>query len=760
MAQRFFRNVSLTFLKTYAFSILLGICWLLTWSSDKAYAQSITVQGQVSMNMAGINIPLPIQSVVINLGGSTTMTTMTDSSGFYSISVVFPALSPNTRILVSTNCPNSGTVSNSQLLNPATTVYNLPLTCGAGGGGVSTMVLVHGALIWGLAPAPAGQLVQFYLSGSLASVGSTMTGTNGIISDTLNLNLGASSSGNLIAVAPCNNGALVRDTAMVSVTSPIALFQLTCSAVPVNNITVQGQVLSNTGLPMVNTPVRILMANTVTLTVYTDSMGFYSATFSAPSVLPGSVITVSALCGGSTGTGTPATGTATYVQGTSSYTVNLTCGASSSRVLTVSGAYLDPSGLGIAGQIVQLYHNQYNMPLRTVTTSAGGFFLDTLTTALTNGFVYALSSCGSVPLPAKDTAFYNASSNFVNLQLQCSPPAGQHRVSGSITGFTSANPMNFDTLSLVVIRIIPSSQGQVGGWSTVDTVYLLDSAGSAYFNLMLPTGRYSLLATLLSGNASQFAPTYYGDTTTWTQADSFNLPANATSFLVIDLCANQGGTGGGTIGGGVAGNLPRLSGPLEGIQVQLINANGMTPLSHRKSVMTGPNGSFSFTSIPFGSYLLRCEHPGLHSVMMPITLSAASPNHASTIFNAGSNGFTASAASVRGIEFGGGLLYPNPVKAGQKLTFQWNQVDFSLTLTETANIGGRTNDHATLLVRDLRGKICAHQEISQSSRGMDDLYSTQFEVGLSTSGLDAGIYTLELHDFKGHAKVFRLVVEP
>ncbi|MFM7032156.1 MAG: hypothetical protein ACKOX4_06520, partial [Bacteroidota bacterium] len=452
----------------------MGIWGFLVLFNGKALAQTITVQGQVSINLAGISVTLPMQAVVINLGANTTLTAMTDSAGFYSISAAFPALSPNSRILVSTNCPNSGTVSNSQLLNPAVTVYNLPLTCGSGGGGTTTMVLVNGALIWGLAPAPAGQLVQFYLSGSLASVGSTMTGVNGIITDTLNLNLGTSGSGNLIAVAPCNNGGMARDTAMVSVTSPVALFQLTCSAVPVNNITVQGQVLSNTGLPMVNTPVRILMANTVTLTAYTDSMGYYSATFSAPSVLPGAVITVSALCGGPTGPGTPATGTAIYVQGTSSYTVNLTCGASSSRVLTVSGVYLDPSGSGIAGQIVQLFHNQYNTPLRTLTTSAGGFFADTLTTTLTNGFVYAVSSCGPLTVLAIDTAFYNPSSSVLNLQLQCSPPAGQHRVSGLITGFTSANPMNFDTLSLVVIRILPSGQGQVGGWATVDTVYLLD----------------------------------------------------------------------------------------------------------------------------------------------------------------------------------------------------------------------------------------------------------------------------------------------
>ncbi|MBM3913624.1 MAG: hypothetical protein FJ351_04175, partial [Sphingomonadales bacterium] len=191
MAKDFTSPFSVTFPKIRAFSILMGIWGFLVLSNGKAYSQGIiTIQGQVSMNIAGISTPLPMQPVVINLGGTTTLTAITDTTGFYSISTTFPVLSPNGRILVSTNCPNSGIVSNSQSYNPATTVYNIPLTCGAGGGGTTTMVLVNGALIWGLAPAPAGQLVQFYLSGSLASVGSTMTGVNGIIGDTLNLNLG------------------------------------------------------------------------------------------------------------------------------------------------------------------------------------------------------------------------------------------------------------------------------------------------------------------------------------------------------------------------------------------------------------------------------------------------------------------------------------------------------------------------------------------------------------------------------------------
>ncbi|NDC72116.1 MAG: hypothetical protein EBZ62_01495, partial [Sphingobacteriia bacterium] len=121
MAQDISSPFSITFPKIHAFSTLIGIWGFLVLFNGKAFAQNITVQGQVSINMAGISIPLPMQAVVVNLGATTTLTAMTDSTGFYSISVAAPAISPNARILVSTNCPNSGPVSNSQLLNPALT---------------------------------------------------------------------------------------------------------------------------------------------------------------------------------------------------------------------------------------------------------------------------------------------------------------------------------------------------------------------------------------------------------------------------------------------------------------------------------------------------------------------------------------------------------------------------------------------------------------------------------------------------------------
>jgi len=150
--------------------------------------------------------------------------------------------------------------------------------------------------------------------------------------------------------------------------------------------------------------------------------------------------------------------------------------------------------------------------------------------------------------------------------------------------------------------------------------------------------------------------------------------------------------------------------------------------------------------------LLRCEHPGMHSVMVPITLSAGSPAHNSTIFNAGSSGFTASTSSVGNLDLGVAMIYPNPVKSGHELIIHWNVADF---------VADFDSDKPLILsIRDVQGKVCTRQEINPGNLGPMGGQSPTFRAGLSTSGLKAGIYTLDLHHFSGITKVFRLVVEP
>jgi hypothetical protein len=542
---------------------------------------------------------------------------------------------------------------------------------------------------------------------------------------------------------------MVQDTMSVSSSVPSAFFQLSCVSSPTNQITVQGTVLGSSGAPVVSSLVRISFANSGTVTTFTDSVGYYSATLNVPVFLPSNAITVMASCSSPTGPGSTVTGTANYSVGTTNYTVNLACG-SVSRVLIVSGSLVNAFGQGLPGQSVQLFLNQYSTLTRAVTTDANGQFADTMTVGPGAGFVYARGACGTNTSWASDTVSYFSGSFNVALQLQCATPAGQHRVVGRITGYQSSGPMGQDTLSLVVIRIVPPGQGQVAGWTTIDTVYLVDSSGSAFFQLTLPTGNYSLLARLISGLASQYAPTYYGDTTTWTAADSFQLPGNAASLFVINLRPNTSGGGTGTIGGGVAGNLPRLSGPLSGIQVQLLNANGTVPLSFRRSTTTGSTGSFQFSGLPWGSYLLRCEHPGMHSVTVPVTLSAQNPSHQSTTFSAGTTGFMVT-SSVRNLQGGPrSTLKPNPVRAGQSLHWLIEE-------EEGVVLPGGENPVVTWEITDLQGKIhgqgSAHEVLeTPNSSGLGGT--------LSLEGIDPGIYLLRVQRPSGSALQGRFLILP
>ena len=714
-----------------------------------AQGQVVVVQGQVSLALGSVVIPMPGQGVTIQVGVGSTTTTLTDSTGFYSAVVAVPVLSPNATIQVSTLCPTGGLLVQSAPLSPATSTYQIDLACGAGGGGGTAMVSVSGVLQWPSGPATMGQPVQFFGANSTTPLGVAFTGVGGFFSDTLNIPLGTSGSLNLRASASCGNGTMVWDTVSVSTSAPSAFFQLLCSSSPATQVTVQGTVLGSGGAPVVGSLVRISLANTVTVSAFTDSVGFYSAPLQIPAFLPSNTITVLASCSSPTGPGSTVTGTTTYTAGTTSYTVNLTCGAGT-RILLVSGTLVNSTGQGQAGQSVQVFLNQFTTPSRTLVTDASGNFADTLTLGASSGFVYARAACASNTSWASDTAVYNAASFGVSLNLQCAPPFGQHRVVGRITGYQSAGPLAQDTLALVVIRIVPPGQGQVPGWTTIDTVYLTDSAGSAYFQLTLPAGNYSLLARLMSGLASQYAPTYWGDTTTWLAADSFLLPGNPTSFYNINLRPNTSGGGTGTIGGGVAGNLPRLSGPLSGIQVQLLNANGTQALSFRRSGLTNHTGSFQFSGLPWGSYLLRCEHPGMHSVMVPVTLNAQNPSHQSTTFSAGSTGFLVT-SSVLNLNGGARMtLKPNPVPAGQNL-------NWFIQGGRGSSLTGMDIQLASWKITDLQGKIHAQGSANEAGETLND---SGIGGSLRLEGLAPGLYLIQLRQTSGTVHQGRFLVLP
>jgi len=98
----------------------------------------------------------------------------------------------------------------------------------------------------------------------------------------------------------------------------------------------------------------------------------------------------------------------------------------------------------------------------------------------------------------------------------------------------------------------------------------------------------------------------------------------------IHLIRTTGLIGPGVIGGALAdpgqilasdGGDSRGSDALQGIVVLLKNADGQ-PLSYQ---ISGENGTFRFTDLPYGTYRLSYDLPGFHSPEVWVTLSPESP---------------------------------------------------------------------------------------------------------------------------------------
>lgn len=236
------------------------------------------------------------------------------------------------------------------------------------------------------------------------------------------------------------------------------------------------------------------------------------------------------------------------------------------------------------------------------------------------------------------------------LILQPRGGATQNFIAGTVTGNQPSNPMQNDTIRLILIEV------QNNVWTPVDTFYTLDSMGFAPF--YYPTsanGTYSILATLMSGNAANFVPTYFGNATTWSAANTFALGGGNTVVMSIALQTAGGtGGGGGSAGGGVnQGGLPVTGNTgMAGVQLQLHNLQGQV----LRAVHTNAQGIYSMNNLTFGNYKMHVEMMGMPFNAYPFTLSSSNPN-AQLHFTVNQTGIAASLVES-GVRIDG--VYPNP----------------------------------------------------------------------------------------------------
>lgn len=189
--------------------------------------------------------------------------------------------------------------------------------------------------------------------------------------------------------------------------------------------------------------------------------------------------------------------------------------------------------------------------------------------------------------------------------------------------------------------------------------------GHAYYNFgVLPEGKY-LALVLLAPNTpgyDDYLPTYYGDVQTWQDAAPIFIPHNGQLFN-ITLTKGDSLSGPGTINGfvsegpGLQGGGHKRGDAVTDATVLLFD-EVEKPLSFRKS---DSDGAYSFEGLPYGTYKLLVDIPGLPTNPVWITLSPEEPV-ATLNFEVTDQGVTDAGETLLLTEL---TLWPNP--AGQWL---------------------------------------------------------------------------------------------
>ncbi len=160
----------------------------------------------------------------------------------------------------------------------------------------------------------------------------------------------------------------------------------------------------------------------------------------------------------------------------------------------------------------------------------------------------------------------------------------------------------------------------------------------------VPPGQYIALALLAPNTPGSdiFLPTYYGDVTSWTDAKVIAVPHGGELFD-IHLVKGDSLGGPGTIDGLLtkgpglshSGSSERDEG-VAGATVLLFDEQAR-PLQYR---ITAADGSFSFSQLPWGTYELRVDLPGVPAASAWITIGPQHEN-AEVKFTLTSQGVTA-----------------------------------------------------------------------------------------------------------------------
>lgn len=231
------------------------------------------------------------------------------------------------------------------------------------------------------------------------------------------------------------------------------------------------------------------------------------------------------------------------------------------------------------------------------------------------------------------------------------PGEGQNVISGYVFG---------DTLSSLQGQVFAYGLNSGGSYDLVDSA-LIQNAFYSFDGLS--DGLYLLKAIMAPGtqDAEDYIPTYHISSATWEDAVILQLPNWLPVTKDIYMIRSTDFTGGGVIGGFVSdpnhlvagGHVESRGTGIANVQVLLKDAQGL-PLNYQYTLA---EGGFRFTNLPWGTYRISYDIPGLTSPDIWVTLTPENPEklQVTLIVNQGTT-------AVNDPKLEEIKLYPNPAK--------------------------------------------------------------------------------------------------
>ncbi len=300
---------------------------------------------------------------------------------------------------------------------------------------------------------------------------------------------------------------------------------------------------------------------------------------------------------------------------------------------------------------------------------------------------------------------------------------------------SNASPGNGVHARLFLIRYDTAQGGILTAIDTIEThSWNTNWALGQFYDV--PPGQYLVKAALLPGSTGydNYLPTYYESDLIWNQATPVNFNAltlpGLNSQVSILMTPGQNAGGPGFIGGLVSegANLTGSGGenkglgegdPFPGAGVVITRIDG-TPVG---VAVTPADGAYGFANLPWGTYLLTLDVPGLEPVSITVTIGPDQPSVTNVNFKVDENSVTLptkDAVSEKTVR-----VFPNPAHDILRIE-----------LPAAAEI--------TLL--DTRGQTVRHSfEDSPLAR-------------LSVQDLPAGIYFLSAR-MAGRTEIFKVAIE-